>query len=106
VNGAEMWTHWKVDHNTWRRTEKIIQTDRVRDEEILQSQGGEEYHTVNRRKDNWIGHILRRNWLLKRSTEGKREGGIEVTERQGRRRSSYWITLRKGEDTGNRKRKH
>ena len=35
---------------------------------------------------NWIGHILRRNCLLQRVTEGKIKGGIEVTGRQGRRR--------------------
>jgi hypothetical protein len=34
----------------------------------------------------WIGHILRRNCLLQRVTEGKIQGGIEVTGRQGRRR--------------------
>jgi hypothetical protein len=33
--------------------------------------------TVKRRKSNWIGHILRRNSLLKRVVEGK----IEVTRR-------------------------
>jgi hypothetical protein len=33
--------------------------------------------------------------LLQRVTEGKIQGGIEVTGRQG----SYWMTLRKGEDT-------
>jgi hypothetical protein len=38
------------------------------------------------RKANWIGHILRRNCLLQRVTEGKIQGGIEVTGRQGRRR--------------------
>ena len=32
-----------------------------------------------------IGHILRRNCLLQRVTEGKIQGGIEVTGRQGRR---------------------
>jgi hypothetical protein len=37
-------------------------------------------------KANWIGHILRRNCLLQRVTEGKIEGGIEVTGRQRRRR--------------------
>ena len=37
-------------------------------------------------KANWIGHILRRNCLLQRVTEGKIQGGIEVTGRQGRRR--------------------
>jgi hypothetical protein len=37
-------------------------------------------------KANWIGHILRRNCLLQRVIEGKIKGGIEVTERRGRRR--------------------
>jgi hypothetical protein len=35
---------------------------------------------------NWIGHILRRNWLLQRVIEGKIKGGTEATERRGRRR--------------------
>jgi hypothetical protein len=43
-------------------------------------------HTVKRRKANWIGHILRRNFLLKRVIEGKIEGRIEVAVRRGRRR--------------------
>ena len=34
----------------------------------------------------WIGHILRRNCRLQRVIEGKIKGGIEVTERRGRRR--------------------
>ena len=43
-------------------------------------------HEIRKRKTNWIGHILRRNCLLQRVTEGKIQGGIEVTGRQGRRR--------------------
>jgi hypothetical protein len=39
--------------------------------------------TVNRRKVNWIGHILRGNCLLKDVTEGKIEGRVEVTGRRG-----------------------
>ena len=34
---------------------------------------------------NLIGHVLRRNCLLQRVIEGKVQGGIEVTARQGRR---------------------
>jgi hypothetical protein len=41
---------------------------------------------MRKRKANWIGHVLRRNCLLQRVTEGKIQGGIEVTGRQGRRR--------------------
>jgi hypothetical protein len=42
--------------------------------------------TVERRKANWIGHILRRNCFLKQVIGGKLEGRIKVTERRGRRR--------------------
>jgi hypothetical protein len=52
-------------------------------------------HEISKRKANWIGHILRRNCLLKQVIEGKIKGGTEVTGRRG----SYWMTLRKGEDT-------
>ena len=40
---------------------------------------------IRKRKTNSFGHILRRNCLLQRVTEGKIQGGIEVTGRQGRR---------------------
>ena len=43
-------------------------------------------HEVRKRKANWIGHILRRNCLLQRFTEGKIQRVIEVTGKQGRRR--------------------
>jgi hypothetical protein len=32
--------------------------------------------TNNKKKDNWIGHILRTNYLLKHVTEGKIEGRV------------------------------
>ena len=32
-------------------------------------------HEIRKRKANWIGHILRRNCLLQRVTEGKIQGG-------------------------------
>ena len=34
---------------------------------------------------SWIGHILRRNCLLKQVIEGKIKGEMEVTRRRGRR---------------------
>ena len=43
-------------------------------------------YEIRKRKANWIGQILRRNCLLQRIIEGKIQGGIEVTGRQGRRR--------------------
>ena len=42
--------------------------------------------TVNRRKGNWIGQVLRRNCLLKHVFAGKVERRIDVTEGIGRRR--------------------
>jgi hypothetical protein len=42
-------------------------------------------HAIKKRRTNWIGHILRRNCLLKHVIEGKIGGRIEVTERRGRR---------------------
>jgi hypothetical protein len=42
-------------------------------------------HAINIRQDYWIGHILRRNCLLKQVTEWRIEGSIEVMGRRGRR---------------------
>ena len=38
-------------------------------------------HEIKKRKANWIGHILRRNCLLKQVIEGKIKGGIEVNRK-------------------------
>jgi hypothetical protein len=83
--------------------EKISLTDRVRNEEALHRVKEERniLHTIQIRKANWIGHIWRRNCLLKHVIERKIEGRIEVTGRRGRDVSNYWMTLRKREDTGN-----
>jgi hypothetical protein len=69
----------------WRRME-ISWTDRVRNEEVLHIVKEERniLHTIKRRKANWIGHILRRNCLLKHVIEGKIEGRIKVAGRRGR----------------------
>jgi hypothetical protein len=75
---------------------KISWTDRVRNEEVLHRVKEERkiLHTVKRRKDNWIGHILRRKWLLKQVTNGKIEGRIEVTGRRGIRRKQLLDDLK------------
>jgi hypothetical protein len=54
--------------------------------EFITRNVAEEYPTWNtlKRKVNWIGHILRRNCLLRQVIEGKIKGGIEVTGRQRR----------------------
>jgi hypothetical protein len=51
-------------------------------------------YNKKKRKDNWIGHILRRNCLLKQVIEGKIKGEIEVTRRQGRRRKKLLDVLK------------
>jgi len=68
--------------------EKISWTDHARNEEVLLrvKEKRNILHEIYKRKANWIGHILRRSCLLQRVTEGKIQGGIEVTGRQRRRR--------------------
>jgi len=75
---------------------KISWTDHVRNEEVLLSVKEQRniLHEILKRKANWIGHILRRNCLLQRVTEGKIQGGIEVTGRQGRRRTKQLDDLK------------
>jgi hypothetical protein len=69
-----------------RRIEKISWTDRVRSEVLKRVKKETNIlHTVKRRKANSIGHILRRNCLLKHIIEGKIERRKEVKGRQGRR---------------------
>jgi hypothetical protein len=45
----------------------------------------------------YIGHILRRNCLLRQVIEGKMKGGIEVTGRRGRRRRRLLDELKERE---------
>jgi hypothetical protein len=71
----------------WRRMEKISWTDHMRNEEVLLTVKKERniLHTVNMRKANLIGHILRRNCLIKSVIAGIIEGKIKVMGRRGRR---------------------
>jgi len=68
--------------------EKISWTDRVRNEEVLLRVNEQRniLHEIRKWKANWIGHILRRNCLLKQDIEGKIKAEMEVTRRRGRRR--------------------
>ena len=43
-------------------------------------------HTIKRKKANWIGHILRRNCLLKHVIGGKIEVNIVMGGRERRRK--------------------
>ena len=76
--------------------EKISWTDHVRNEEVLLRVNEQKniLHEIIKRKANWIGHILRRNCLLKQVIEGKIKGQIEVTRRQERRRKKLLDDLK------------
>jgi hypothetical protein len=62
-------------------------------------------HTIKSRMANWIGHVLRRNCLLKHIIKGNIKGAIEVKEKQERskltldnlqakKKKRYWILKR------------
>jgi hypothetical protein len=51
-------------------------------------------HKIRKRKANWIGHILRRNCLLKQVIEGEIKGEMEVTRRRRRRRKKLLDDLK------------
>ena len=76
--------------------EKISWTDHVRNEEVFLrfKEQRNIVHEIRKRKTNWIGHILRRNCLLQRVIEGKIQGVLEVTGRQGRRRRKLLDNLK------------
>ena len=81
--GAETWTLRAMDQKhlesfemwCWRRMEKISWTDHVRNEDVLLRVKEQRniLHEIRKRKSNWIGHILRRNYkglLKERYKEG------------------------------------
>ena len=71
-------------------------TDHVRNEEVLLRVNEQRniLREIRKRKANWIGHILRRNCLVKQNIEGKIKGQIEVTRRRGRRRKKLLDDLK------------
>jgi hypothetical protein len=79
----------------WGRKE-ISCPDRVGNRDVLHGVKEERdiLHTIKRRKSNWIGHILRRNCLLKHVIEGKLKGRIDVTGRRGTRRKQLLDDLK------------
>ena len=93
--GAETWTLRTGDQKNletfkircWGRMEKISCTDQVRNEEVLLGIKEQKniLHEIRKRKANWIGQILCRNFPLHRVIEGKVQGVLKVTGRQGRR---------------------
>ena len=77
------------------RTTAIISLYSINEEALLQvNQQRNSLHAIRIRKANWIGHILRRNCLLKQVIEGKIKEEIEMTRRQGRRRKKLLDDLK------------
>ena len=76
--------------------EKISWTDHVRKEEVLLRVNEQRniLQEIRKRKANWIGHILRRNCLLKQVIEGKIKGEMEVARRRERRRKKLLDDLK------------
>jgi len=76
--------------------EKISWTDHVRYEGVLLRVKEQRniLHEISKRKANWIGHILRRNCLLKQVIEGKINGDMEVARIRGRRRKKLLDELK------------
>jgi hypothetical protein len=82
--GAETWTLQAADQKylesfemwCWRRT------DHVRNEGMLLIVNEQRniLHEIRKRKANWIGHILRRNCLLKQAIEG--DGSSKKTRKK------------------------
>jgi hypothetical protein len=68
----------------WRKSTRILYYIYVRNEKVLLrvSEQRNIRHEIRKRKANWIGHILRRNCLLKEVIEGEIKGQIEVTRRR------------------------
>jgi len=76
--------------------EKISWTDHVRNEEVLLTVNERRniLHEISKRKAKWIGHILRRNCLLKQVIEGEIKREMEVARRRGSRRKKLLDDLK------------
>ena len=76
--------------------EKISWIDHVRNEEVLLRVNEQRniLREIRKRKADWIGHILRRNCLLKQVIDGKIKGDVDVTRRRGRRRKKLLDDLK------------
>ena len=102
--GAETWTLRAADQKhlesfemwCWRRMEKISWGDHVRNEDVLLRVNEQRniLYELRKWKANWIGHILRRNCLLKQDIEGEIKGETEVKGRRGRRRKKLLDDLK------------
>src|SRR6187551_1651936 len=90
--GAETWTLRREDIKRieamemwlWRRMEGVRWEDRVTNEEVLKRIGEKRQviRDIKKRKGNWLGHVMRRDCLLRDAIEG----AVEGKRKRGRRR--------------------
>ena len=72
--GSENWTLRKLERKhfesfemwCWRRMKKMKLSEKVTNEQVLESIGEKNtlLNNILRRKANWIGYVLRRDFLL------------------------------------------
>ena len=85
--GQQIRNTWKVlkcAGEGWRRSVGPIMWEMKKC--YLESMNRNILHEIRKRKANWVGHILRRNCLLKQVIEGKIKEEMEVAKRRWRRR--------------------
>jgi len=97
--GAETWMLRPVDQKhlesfemwCWRRMEKISWADHLRNEDVLLRVKEQRniLREIRKRKANWFGHILCRNYLLKRVIEGTIKRGYKWQEDEDEDVGSY-----------------
>jgi len=79
-----------------------VKLNGVKNEEVLHRvKDRNNLHAIKTTERSMDCRTLRRNCLLKYVTGGTREDGIKSREHGEEEVSSYWLTLRKREDTGN-----
>jgi hypothetical protein len=81
---------WQKDRVNWTKLMQILKATGIdwRERRLISklSEQRNILHEIRKRRANWIGHILRRNCLLKEVIEGKIKVRLEVTRRRGSRR--------------------
>ena len=91
----------------WKRMEKISWTDRARNEEVLQRVPGQEYPENYNKEEcyqDWSHLAQEVPFTTRHWSKDRRKGIWREDEDEDIR--SYWMNVRKWEDTGYWKRKH
>jgi hypothetical protein len=104
--GQQIRNTWKSSEMwCWRRMEKISWVDHVRNGDVLfrVREHSNILHEIQKRKANWIGHILTQKLPSKASYRRKHKGR-DGSEKKMRKKEeederSYWMTLRTGANT-------